>query len=362
MAFAALVLLAFLTGYPQVAALAAGCLVALVLARATTPAPLLELRPEWATPRLVEDSMTSLVVQVSNPTRRRSAPTMLNAELKGADGAVTVLTQAAPALRARSSQTIRLDTPQLPRGLYRVSAVVGACSDVLGLFHRRRPWACALTLTVHPRTVDLRSGRRRGAADPDAGQVLGPRRPGETFHALRDYQPGDDVRLIHWSATARTGNPVVRDLIRADVVRQAVVLDTADPARAARSFDTAVQVAGSLALAAVAAGETWLLSTSGLREHYQPGGSRDDVLDPLAAVTGGDRAATGPRLPKEATSVTVITGPEPDERRWRALAGPRDLAIVSITDVASTSSRRGVRMLAVSTLDDLAPNLRVGRR
>jgi len=263
-------------------------------------------------------------------------------------------------LRAGLSQTIHLDTQPLPRGLYQVTAVVSACSDVLGLFRRHRPWVCDLTLTVHPRTVDLRSGRRRGAADPDAGQVLGPRRPGEAFHALRDYQPGDDVRLIHWAATARTGNPVVRDLIRAEVGRQAVVLDTSDPARPATSFDTAVQVAGSLTLAAVAVGETWLLTTSGLREHYQLGGSRDDVLDPLAAVTGG--AATGMRLPKEATSVTVITGPEPDERRWRALAGPRDLAIVTITDATSTSSRRGVRVLGVPTLDDLASRLRVGRR
>ncbi len=361
-------LLAALTGYPQLVALAAAAGTALLLARAMTPAPQVELDADWAVPRTVEGGRTALEVLVRNSGGRRSAATRLTAELVGLDGPVTVLEKTAAVLEAGDSLTVALDTPPLPRGLYFVTAVISDCSDVLGLFRRRRRSVCDLTLTVQPDTVDLRAGRRRGEADPDVGRVLGPRRPGETFHALRDYQPGDDVRLINWMATARTGKPVIRELIRADVVRQAVVLDTSAEAHRAGSFDVAVQVTGSLALAAAAAGETWLLSTTGLHRHYGSGGSRDDVLDPLAAVRGPSSGQDGERLhevavPRQATAVTVITGPVPDERRWRALAGPRDLAIVSIADdVPSGTTRNGPRVLAVPLLRELAPRMRAVRR
>ena len=33
---------------------------------------------------------------------------------------------------------------------------------------------------------------------------------GMTFSEVREYQPGDDVRLIDWNVTARSGNPFIK--------------------------------------------------------------------------------------------------------------------------------------------------------
>jgi len=33
---------------------------------------------------------------------------------------------------------------------------------------------------------------------------------GMTFAEVREYQPGDDIRLIDWNVTARTGSPFVK--------------------------------------------------------------------------------------------------------------------------------------------------------
>ena len=33
---------------------------------------------------------------------------------------------------------------------------------------------------------------------------------GMTFSEVREYQPGDDIRLIDWNVTARTGSPFIK--------------------------------------------------------------------------------------------------------------------------------------------------------
>ena len=33
---------------------------------------------------------------------------------------------------------------------------------------------------------------------------------GMTFSEVREYQPGDDIRLIDWNVTARSGNPFIK--------------------------------------------------------------------------------------------------------------------------------------------------------
>ena len=67
----------------------------------------------------------------------------------------------------------------------------------------------------HTRIVDLSAPHRTGGADPHGLRSQGLHHEGDEFHALRPYVIGDDLRRVHWPATAHSGDLVVRQLDRA---------------------------------------------------------------------------------------------------------------------------------------------------
>jgi len=69
----------------------------------------------------------------------------------------------------------------------------------------------------------------------------------EEFQSLREYRPGDPLRLIHWKSWARVGKPVVREYQDEFFVRHALVLDTYMKAGQPDIFEEAVSVAASFA-------------------------------------------------------------------------------------------------------------------
>src|SRR5690606_28859633 len=75
------------------------------------------------------------------------------------------------------------------------------------------------------------------------------------FHALREYQPGDERRYIHWKSTAKTGRFMVREFeqTRRSHLVVALSLATGDYA-SEEEFELAVSVAGSLGVRAIRAG------------------------------------------------------------------------------------------------------------
>ncbi|MBN1266918.1 MAG: DUF58 domain-containing protein [Anaerolineales bacterium] len=92
------------------------------------------------------------------------------------------------------------------RGVYLIGPATGSSGDPFGLFSRKAQLQKRDKIVVFPQTYPL----------PDL--VLRPRDPyGEQMSrrrlyedhcqpmGVRDYQPGDGFRRIHWSATARTG-------------------------------------------------------------------------------------------------------------------------------------------------------------
>jgi uncharacterized protein (DUF58 family) len=80
------------------------------------------------------------------------------------------------------------------------------------------------------RALDVTIGRRvQGILAGDYGSSL--YGPGTELAMIRRYVPGDDVRLIDWAVTARTGEPHVRVQLAERVLVTWVVLDTSPSMR-----------------------------------------------------------------------------------------------------------------------------------
>jgi len=76
------------------------------------------------------------------------------------------------------------------------------------------------------------------------------------FHSLREYQPGDQLRMIHWRATARRGGrPVVREFGEPEDPVEVLLPDTRDLADAPGSWP-ATRVIAQAALVAAATAVT----------------------------------------------------------------------------------------------------------
>lgn len=119
----------------------------------------------------------------------------------------------------------------------------------LGLVRRRLPGSAEAPITVLPRLHAFTVPTPMGNSDTDDGVTARGARGGRVFSTLRDYQPGDDIRLIHWAASARTADDrlLVRQNLQSRAIRLTVILDpqvdlTADD----EHFETCVDIAYSL--------------------------------------------------------------------------------------------------------------------
>jgi uncharacterized protein (DUF58 family) len=316
-------------GYPELAVLATGGALAILAGLAwTLPVPRLLVRREIAPSRVARGDPAIGVVTVVN-TGRRVRSGMRATDICG-DRTVVV---DVPRLPAGGHRTVNYRIPTGRRGEIPVGPLRLTRADPLGLARRVQDYGEPETLIVHPRTQRLPmlpSGRSHHLEGPTSDTA---QRGTVTFHALREYVLGDDLRHIHWRSTARTGALMVRQLVDASLPRTLIVLDIrpevygdAGPGRAPDQaenahFELAVDTAASVAVAAgLHSFPVKVITTAGPMLETKGGrGDTAALLDRFAVVTlsaGGTLAGAldTARRARTGGSLVLVTGAaDPDE-------------------------------------------------
>jgi len=202
----------------------------------------------------------------------------------------------------------------------------------------------ALDLTVRRRVEGLLAGEHRSAA-------LG---VGTELAQVRPYVPGDDVRLIDWNVTARTGETHVRQHVAERELATWLLLDvspsmgfgTADR----RKADVAEGVALAVGHAASRRGNRLGLLTFGGAEPraLRPRQGRAGLLGlllalraeaepegPIGATSLGEALGRADRLARTRALVVCVSdlrGPRDWRGQLRRLAARHDLLVVEIRD------------------------------
>jgi len=299
-------------GWIELMVVAAGCLVALVIAVAFVVGRLaIDVAREIDPQRVMVGEAAGALLTTRNPGRRPTRPIVIEEHI-GAD----TVPIAVPRLGPGGEHQTFYQLPTQRRARVRVGPAEVVRADPLGLLRRRVGHAPATTLWVHPRWA-LVSALPSGFAKDLEGPTSDASPAGDiAFHALRPYQLGDDRRHIHWMSTARSGTLMVRHYVDNRRPTLAVLLDDASHAYDGPQFETAVEVVTSLVMTSIALRlpiaartiDSWILG------RVRPDG-RDGVLETMTVVEPRPEstplvvaAAELARMEPATSAIAIVTG------------------------------------------------------
>jgi uncharacterized protein (DUF58 family) len=326
--------------------------------------------------RVVVGDRAPGAVSVRNPGRRRLAGVRI--EVPVGDGLAEF---ASPALSGGEEHSDVFVVPTARRGVVPIGPVRTVRADPVGLLRREVVWADSLDLFVHPRIVAIPSMSTGFVRDLEGAPTRDLTASDIAFHALREYQPGDERRNIHWKSTAKTGSYMVRQFeeTRRSHLLVALSLATADYA-SPEEFELAVSATGSLSVRAMLDARTVSVVASAetpefakrmvLSARRLSTVNRGRLLDDLAGVETASSTFRLPELARVAsddaagTSIAfLVAGSAVTAGQLRAAAAhfPLGVDVVAIVcDSGAVPSLRRVADLTVLTigfLEDLPRSL-----
>lgn len=343
-------------GYSEAVVLATGGVLAVVTGLLwTLPRPSLTVRREITPLKVARGEAANGVLEVTNTGRFRRAG-MRAQDLCGTGATDVDL----PRLGPGRGETVTYALPTDRRGEIPVGPLRLVRADPFGLARRVREYGERQTLLVRPRTVPLPllpSGRNHHLEGPTtdtapAGTV--------TFHALREYVVGDDLRHIHWRSSARTGTLMVRQLVDASLPQTTIVVDTNENAYPdPDDFELAVDAAASVAAGAAAQSFPVRVLTGDGPLAETRGGPHDIelILDRLARLTAHEvphEALDVARRVRAGGSLVVLTGARGDISRAGSVRRRFDRVVcVRIRPEAPGPGLPGIALIEMANLEEL---------
>lgn len=349
-------------GYVEAVAVGVAALAAVVFALVwTQPAPAVRAHREIVPGRVARHETAHGVVVLANTGSRALRGLRAEDRVAGTPMYPVDLPPVPPGAEVRA----RYKLPTDRRGRVEVGPMLLVRGDPLGLARRVRESGAAEALLVRPRTIPLPvlpAGRTHHLEGPTSDTA----EDGTlTFHSLREYVLGDDLRRVHWRSSARTGTLMVRRMIDVSLPTTTVVLDTHLAAyRGPEAFETAVEVAASVAETAARNNFPVRILTGGgvlpLVAGMETGA--DHLLDRLAMVAAepehrlSDALDVLERL-RDGDTLVVASGTEtplPADRLARLRGRFDRMLIVRVGATGGSGTPLGVPFLTIDQLDDLS--------
>ncbi|MCR2801430.1 DUF58 domain-containing protein [Microbacterium sp. zg-Y818] len=322
--------------------------------------------------RVVAGAQVQGTLRVTNIGRGIALPGRIDVPV--GEGLVDVYV---PILRHGHEHVQQVVVPAERRGVITVGPAHTVRGDPLGILKREATWDDTHTLYIHPVTTALHSTSTGFIRDLEGQASRMIVDADISFHALREYVPGDSPRQIHWKSTAKTGTLMVRQYEETRRSRMIVALALGEGEYGTDDeFELAVSAAASIGIRGIRDGrdvdvvvggevpefarrtvrtirELATVSTRTLLDELS-GVQRTTLVGPLADVTSLARETHG-----DASIAFLVCGSTQTPRLLQAaaLAFPSDVAVVAV--VCNPEAEPGFRrlgtvtVLTIGLLDDL---------
>ena len=244
-------------------------------------------------------------IVVRNRKRRLASHSLVISEM-GIAGARTYVARVGPGESVRAYWV----GAQPRRGVLRLAGFRITTRFPFGLFEKNREIFVADRIPIHPAGVLPVRAAELLPQSPGATPLPAPGR-GLDFYALREYRQGDDLRQVHWKATARSGRLFTIEKEREQQRRVTLLVDTRGAA-SAEALDGAADLVVGLSRRLVAEG-----CEVGLRlpdDEVPPSGGRAQLLriaDRAARMSPAPASAPPPQPFPGTTGVSVPLVPPP---------------------------------------------------
>ncbi|KRE39095.1 hypothetical protein ASG73_01710 [Janibacter sp. Soil728] len=295
---------------------------------------------------------------LTNVSRRTMLPSLVRLPVGDAEELIPV-----PVLRKGAQHRISFPITSPRRGVIPVGPPTTVLGDPLGVTRRTTTFGTRQLMHVHPRHIALESGAHgllrdlEGEVTPDLSMA------DISFHALREYEPGDDRRHVHWRSSAKHDKLLVRQFQETRRSHLGIVVDT-DPAMytdGEGGVETAIAVAASLMVQSIKdEQEASVVCNDALASRT----TVPLVLDTLTTATTGrvdlvrSARAVVQRAPDSSVAV-LCTGPGRAFLEIQQCLGEFEAEVHKVAVVvdprAQTSLRRvrGLSIITVTELSDL---------
>jgi hypothetical protein len=365
--FAASLVAGLTLGWPELTYLAATLLGAMLVAALfligkTNYQVRIELEPS----RVVVGERALGRMLVTNVLEKRSLPTRMELPVGKGLAEFTI-----PALAPGADHDELFAVPTNRRAVIIAGPALTVRGDQLGLLRRAVRWTEPIELFVHPATARIASSATGLVRDLEGETTKTITSNDISFHALRQYQPGDPLRNVHWRTSARTGQLMVRQF---EETRrsQLLILFSAERRFFASDdeFELAISAAASLGVQVIRDGSPVSVITE---DRALRTGTPTALLDDTCRIEPVDgRYATAREFARTATRrlpapsvVMLVTGSQMEIADFRSVAtvfGEDTRRIVVRAEVGASPQLHAVSDVSIATLGSLDDLPRLIRR